>query len=169
MDESIVTVNLQINDRTNEIEYIKMENAENNSSDGEETEGEQIDEENVLVPKSDGVMTIKMKKKTVLEHVCAKCNKSYKTLLVSWITKYKIRFLLTTFLTQGLKRHLNLCRNMPKDQSVKLKQEASLEDIDFSAVDEDTCFCCLESKETAHVSTKTMIELFDWLEDKLKY
>lgn len=83
MDESIVTVNLQINDRTNEIEYIKMENAENNSSDGEETEGEQIDEENVLVPKSDGVMTIKMKKKTVLEHVCAKCNKSYKTLLVS--------------------------------------------------------------------------------------
>lgn len=83
MDESIVTVNLQINDRTNEIEYIKMETAESNSSDNDETEGEQIDEENVLVAKSDGVMTIKMKKKTVLEHVCAKCNKSYKTLVVS--------------------------------------------------------------------------------------
>lgn len=57
--------------------------------------------------------------------------------------------------TQGLKRHLNLCRNMPKDQSVKFKQEAALEDIDFSAVDENTCFCCLELKESAHVSTQS--------------
>lgn len=78
-----MTVNMQINDRTNEIEYIKMENAQSNSSDDGETEGEQIDDENVLVAKSDGVMTIKLKKKTVLEHVCAKCNKSYKTLVVS--------------------------------------------------------------------------------------
>ncbi len=86
MAESIVTVNLQINDHTNEIEYIKMETVGNNSSDDDETEqGEQIDEENVLVAKSDGVMTIKTKKKTVLEHICAKCNKSYKTLVVSWI------------------------------------------------------------------------------------
>lgn len=83
MDESVVTVNLQINDRTNEIEYIKMENTESNSSDDDEAEGDQIDDENVLVAKSDGVMTIKMKKKTVLEHICAKCNKSYKTLVVS--------------------------------------------------------------------------------------
>lgn len=83
MDESIVTVNLQINDRTNEIEYIKMENAQSSSSDEGEAEGEQIDDENVLVAKSDGVMTIKLKKKTVLEHVCAKCDKSYKTLVVS--------------------------------------------------------------------------------------
>lgn len=89
MDESIVTVNMQINDRTNEIEYIKMENAQSNSSDDGETEGEQIDDENVLVAKSDGVMTIKLKKKTVLEHVCAKCSKSYKTLVVSWMTKRK--------------------------------------------------------------------------------
>lgn len=54
---------------------------------------------------------------------------------------------------QGLKRHLNLCRNMPKDQTVKLMQESALEDIDFSSVDENTCFCCLELKESAHVST----------------
>lgn len=58
---------------------------------------------------------------------------------------------------QGLKRHLNLCRNMPKDQPAKLKQEAALEDIDFSDVDGNTCFCCLESKESAHVSTEVMI------------
>lgn len=49
---------------------------------------------------------------------------------------------------------------MPKDQSVKFKQEAALEDIDFSAVDENTCFCCLESKESAHVSTENMIDWF---------
>lgn len=55
---------------------------------------------------------------------------------------------------QGLKRHLNLCRNMPKDQPVKMKLEDALEDVDFSAVDEKTCFCCLELKESAHVSTK---------------
>lgn len=47
---------------------------------------------------------------------------------------------------------------MPKDQSVKLKQEAALEDIDFSTVDENTCFCCLEPKESAHVSTSIIIE-----------
>lgn len=99
MAESIVTVNLQINDRTNEIEYVKMENAENNSSDdGGETEGEQIDEDNVLVAKSDGVMTIKMKKKTVLEHVCAKCDKSYKTLVVSGMMQSANRFALSPIL-----------------------------------------------------------------------
>ncbi|XP_037051690.1 protein suppressor of hairy wing [Bradysia coprophila] len=133
MDESMMTVNMKINDHTNEIEYIKMENIDSSSSDeGETEEGEQIDDENVLVAKSDGVMTIKSKKKTVLEHICAKCNKTYKTLV-------------------GLKRHLNLCRNMPKDQIIQLKQEAALEDIDFAAVDENTCFCCMEPKDTAHV------------------
>lgn len=91
MDESIVTLNLKINDRTNEIEYIKMENGDSNSSDDDDAAGEQIDEENVLVPKSDGVMTIKMKKKTVFEHVCAKCNKSYKTLVVSCTMKQNYR------------------------------------------------------------------------------
>lgn len=65
-----------------------MESNENNSSDDDEATGEQIDEENVLVPKSDGVMTIKMKKKTVFEHVCAKCGKSYKTLVVSSVLEY---------------------------------------------------------------------------------
>ncbi|KAJ6647300.1 Protein suppressor of hairy wing, partial [Pseudolycoriella hygida] len=134
MNESVVTVNLQINDKTNEIECIKMESADISCSDGDdyETEGEQIDEENVLVPKGDGVMTIKSKKKTILEHVCAKCSSSYRTLV-------------------GLKRHLNLCRNTPKDHPVQLKQETALVDIDFSSVDEDTCFCCLEPKDSAHV------------------
>lgn len=88
MDESMVTVNLKINDRTNEIEYIKMEHDSNSNSDeGETEEGEQIDDENVLVAKSDGVMTIKTKKKTILEHICAKCNKTYKTLVVGWINE----------------------------------------------------------------------------------
>lgn len=40
---------------------------------------------------------------------------------------------------------------MPKDQVVQLKQESTLEDIDFSEVDENTCFCCMEPKDTAHV------------------
>lgn len=55
---------------------------------------------------------------------------------------------------QALKRHLNLCKNLPKN-AVASSDEA---EFDFSTVDvndpiyEVVCICCNEDKETAHVS-----------------
>lgn len=73
---SSTVINVKINE-DNEIEYVDLleEEDEYDHRDEEAT----IDEENVLVSKSDGVMTIKPKSKTIVEHVCGKCNKSYKS------------------------------------------------------------------------------------------
>lgn len=55
------------------------------------------------------------------------------------------------FFLQALKRHLNLCRNLPKDETI------TTDDRDFSAIDvseskyKTVCFCCNEDKVTAHV------------------
>lgn len=65
---------------------------------------------------------------------------------------------------------MNLCRNMPKvDERNKVSAaggesatipsliDDEMEDVtvmvdDLDEIDEDICFCCLENKETAHVS-----------------
>lgn len=75
-------INVKINDN-DEIEYVNLEEA--NEEEFEEYEVFD-DDNNVLVPSGEGVMTIKPKdsfKKTVIEHVCGKCNKSYKSIAVN--------------------------------------------------------------------------------------
>lgn len=66
---------------------------------------------------------------------------------------------------------MNLCRNMPKvkkgtaaastSDETLLQQPSLIDDDmdelpimidDLDELDEDVCFCCLERKETAHVS-----------------
>lgn len=55
--------------------------------------------------------------------------------------------------SQALKRHLNLCKNLPKN-AVSNSNET---EFDFSTVDvtdpiyDTVCICCNEEKETAHV------------------
>lgn len=95
------------------------------------------DERNtVLVPNRDGSMTIKRKAKTIIEHICGKCSKSYKSMA-------------------SLKRHLNLCRHMPKNPEVaqRMKKELnrSVTSTDAGDVLPNECFCCYEDKATAHV------------------
>ena len=86
-------VNVQLNDK-NEIEFLEVTNDEqsqdNNQSEEEEEEENSLsegeNEEPELVETSDGHMMIKIEKEaTVVEHVCAKCNKSFQLISVSKI------------------------------------------------------------------------------------
>lgn len=81
-------INVKINE-DNEIEYMDLaeeddeqeeddEHEEHDEDDNQERTND-IDDENMLVPTGNGVMTIRMKEKTIVEHVCGKCSKSYKS------------------------------------------------------------------------------------------
>lgn len=142
-------INVKINEN-NEIEYMEVDDQASEEEDGDhqgndiheivfepDDEDDDDDDEEELIPNEDGTMSIKLskkkpKRKQVVEHVCAKCSKTYASL-------------------QALKRHLNLCRNLPKDETI------STEDKDFSTINvteskyETVCFCCNEDKSTAHV------------------
>ncbi|XP_055325519.1 protein suppressor of hairy wing [Sitodiplosis mosellana] len=157
------TINVKLNDK-NEIEYFKVEDENEDDTDSEhigvdnddidededmpseaseeeeEEEEEEGEEEEELIVNPDGTMTIKMpekkpkQKKVPLHHICAKCSKVLSS-------------------SAALKRHLNLCKNLPKNAVC-----VSLGDVefDFSNIDvsdpiyEAICFCCNEEKETAH-------------------
>lgn len=127
-------INVAINE-DNEIELLEMDEvAESDIEDEDEKETDDDDPD--LVINQDGSMTIKMadktRTKTIVEHVCGRCSKTYSTYA-------------------ALKRHLNLCRNLPKNETLT---DAN----DFSHIDvhdpeyEVYCFCCNEDKSTAHVS-----------------
>lgn len=107
----------------------------------DENGGMSEEEDPELVPNKDGTMSIKLpepKPKTIVEHVCGRCSRTYSTY-------------------SGLKRHLTLCRHLPMD-------EMDSDVTDFTHIDvhdpdyEVYCFCCNEDKSTAHVSMKTWCE-----------
>ena len=85
MTERSSVINVKINEN-NEVEYMDAEEDDGDTvdviyyNDVEEFENDNDDEPIMVVPKSDGVMTIQMKEKTIVEHVCGKCSKSYKTI-----------------------------------------------------------------------------------------
>lgn len=55
---------------------------------------------------------------------------------------------------QSLKRHLNLCKNLPKEDVTVEKEEFDLSMLDLNdPIYESVCFCCNEEKPTAHVSS----------------
>lgn len=136
-------INVKINE-DNEIEYLEVDEvAESDIEDDEENGEEDIFEDDLddndpeLVKNTDGTMSIKLAKKkskssTIVEHVCGKCSKTYSTFA-------------------ALKRHLNLCRNLPKNEIVSDANDFS--HIDVTDPEYETfCFCCNEDKTTAHVS-----------------
>lgn len=141
-------INVKINE-DNEIEYLEVDEvAESDIEDDEENGEEDIFEDDLdnndpeLVPNNDGTMSIKLAKKkskssTIVEHVCGKCSKTYSTFA-------------------ALKRHLNLCRNLPKNEIVSDANDFS--NIDVTDPEYETfCFCCNEDKTTAHVSSGFVI------------
>lgn len=79
---SSAVINVKINE-DNEIEYLDY--IEDDDEYDNRDEIGTIDDENILVQKSNGVMTIKPKPKTIVEHVCGKCNKIYKSFGVNAI------------------------------------------------------------------------------------
>ncbi|XP_031633060.1 protein suppressor of hairy wing [Contarinia nasturtii] len=145
------TINVKLNEK-NEIEYFKVENEveeiigdgdhvgvanddDDDMPDDAEEEEEEEEEEEVIV-NADGTMSIKIpekKKKVPLHHICAKCSKVLSS-------------------SAALKRHLNLCKNLPKNA---VNNTCDVE-FDFSTIDvndpmyESICICCNEEKETAH-------------------
>lgn len=130
-------INVKINE-ANEIELVEVDDVpESDLEDEEENEiPDQEEDDPELVPNNDGTMSIKLtdKKntKTIVEHVCGKCAKTYSTF-------------------SALKRHLNLCRNLPKNEIVSDANDFS--NIDINDPEYETfCFCCNEDKTTAHVS-----------------
>lgn len=120
----------------------EIEEAQPNESDEEDFDSENADEDNdesmetrvSLVPKSDGVMTIKQHPNTGAIHVCTKCSKSYKTAM-------------------GLKRHTNLCRHLPSIENVtKIPNLVhDVHSVGDEAAKEAKCFCCFEEIAIAHV------------------
>lgn len=71
-------INVKINE-DNEIEYMDLAEEEETQGDYDNEGRTDIDDESMLVSKGEGVMSIKMKDKTIVEHVCGKCSKSYKS------------------------------------------------------------------------------------------
>lgn len=177
------TINVKLNEK-NEIEYFKVENDVEEEEDNDdimndpdytrignddicdENEDEvevEEEEEEELIANPDGTMsikipTIKPKKKIVpVHHICAKCSKVLSSGAVCYIVLKKYAnhpWFNSFFQFQALKRHLNLCKNLPKNA---ISNENDVE-FDFSSIDvndpiyEDVCICCNEEKETAHVS-----------------
>lgn len=84
-NNKVSIVNVKINE-FNQIEYIDADDPDENAdSDG----NVDIDDDNVLVSTGkNGVMTIKTKNHTIIEHMCAKCNKTYKTVKVKKCFSY---------------------------------------------------------------------------------
>lgn len=95
-------INVKINEH-NEIEFMEVDEAdfdedEENEVDrldieadevNDEEDDDDFEDEEELIPNEDGTMSIKMspgnrKKKQVVEHVCAKCSKTYATLRVNF-------------------------------------------------------------------------------------
>lgn len=138
-------IKFKLNDH-DEIEYSNVDESKDASAGDESdpdpsddhTDGDDDDDVTMdnmaLVPTGDGVMTIQKRPKTVVEHVCAKCNKSYKSLM-------------------ALKRHLNLCRHLPNMENVtKIPNlQHDVHSIGNEAAMDDKCFCCFEDKALAHV------------------
>lgn len=137
---SVINVQISAN---NEIEYLELDDVQESdleeSSDGEEEllEDDLDNNDPELITNTDGTMSIQLAKKktknsTIVEHVCGKCCKTYSTFA-------------------ALKRHLNLCRNLPKNEVVSDANDFS--HIDVTDPEYETfCFCCNEDKTTAHVS-----------------
>lgn len=139
-------INVKINE-DNEIELLEVNELAESDLENEDEAGEEISEDDdpELVPNKDGTMSIKIadktKMKTIVEHVCGRCSKTYSTYA-------------------ALKRHQNLCRNLPKD-------EMAHDVKDFSNIDvhdpeyEVYCFCCNEDKSTAHVRSLVLHTVCD--------
>lgn len=126
--ESSVT-NFKLNEQ-DEIEFAEQQP---DSEEGFDSDNAIVDEDTMLlVPKGNGVMSIR--KQNSVDHICTKCNKPYNSSL-------------------GLKRHMNLCRHLPKMQNVT-KIPNLLHDVHSvgdEAAKDDKCFCCFEENAIAHV------------------
>lgn len=125
MESQVINVKINEND---EIEYLNIEETE------ETYESDDVDMDTELVATGEGVMSIRRKSKTIVEHICGKCDKTYKSVA-------------------ALKRHLNLCRHLPQRDNVT---KSPMVKQDLHSVEppqtKDECFCCFEDKATAHVS-----------------
>lgn len=166
------TINVKLNDN-NEIEFLTVRS--DDEDDEDEAEDDEEEEEEELIENADGSLSIKITekkpkpKRLPLHHICAKCSKVFSTPAVRIaeapiIPKFNIlhSFRHTVYCNwafwnclQSLKRHLNLCKNLPKDDVTLEKEEFDLSSmIDLNDPVYDTvCFCCNEDKTTAHVST----------------
>lgn len=117
-------INVKINEN-NEIEYMEVnevasedelyadENTQDNEYDAfgeDDVDDDDVDDEDgdpdyegeeELIPNEDGTMTIKMpekkvKKKQVVEHVCAKCSKSYSSVKVNYLRLFEAATIMIT-------------------------------------------------------------------------
>lgn len=89
-------INVKIN-ADNEIEYLEVDEVADSDveDDDDNEEDDDLDiEDPELVPNQDGSMTIKMpekkKTKTIVEHVCGKCSRTYSTYAVWMAYSYNI-------------------------------------------------------------------------------
>lgn len=86
-DKVTSVISVKINEN-NEIEFMQIEEKSNDYdntveiNDDDDDDVQEIDDNNILVQKKDGVMSIKVKNQTVIEHVCAKCTKTFTSVLV---------------------------------------------------------------------------------------